>query len=132
MNFIAAASPSYFAPAEHRRLSKTGQLETIAFDCKFKRLSKSEMKDLDARIKEQREQPGVDVDHFVATEVLLGWRVSIPAAEKGQPAQVKEIAFTPELLNEMEEGSLGFTSDCVRSFYLSTAPAKAAHFAEKN
>lgn len=131
-SFIPALSPKYFAPAVFKSLSETGALQEFAFDCEFKRHTKEELTALDAQIKSWREMKGGEVDAKVLARVCTAWRVSVPKADGSPGHEVKVIPYSDEAAQQMDESHPGFIAICVRAFYISTAPAQAAHLAEKN
>lgn len=133
MSFIPAASPQYHAPATLKRLDADGRLETVTFDCLFKRHKATELEALDKLIADHKAKGEPNADMAVLHAVCLGWRVSVPGVGEGAKPTVKNVAYSAELAKSMEEEDPGFVAACVRSFYLSTQPAQAAHLAaEKN
>lgn len=129
MSFIPSPSPSYYAPASFNQLQESGALKVINFDCKFKRLKRSEADALDKEVAESKKKKMPALDAFVLARVCEGWRVREGEGDKGP---LKEVPFTKATLDAIEEESPGFTAACVRSFYLSMQPMEAAHLAEKN
>jgi hypothetical protein len=129
--FFPTASPRYFAPATFRQLQEGGALKEFDFDCEFKRCKKSEIKDLDASTAKWREQ-GLDVDAQLIARVCTAWRIKVPKADGAPGEETTLVPFSEATMNELEEDYPGFIGACVRAFYLSGTPAKAAHLAEKN
>lgn len=123
MGFVATKSPTYYAPATHRMLSEDGSLVISKFDCQFKRLTKSELLELEARLKLQGEKQLRDRQLLV--EVMTGWR----AVEEADGTAAK---FSIEQVDRYDEQYIGFQKSCVESFFASTAPSESAHLAAKN
>lgn len=148
MNFIPAASPSYWAPASIQRLTAEGTLEEVKFDCHFKRLKKEELDQLPGKAGELASQalaalkPGAaptagdtSIDWHLLGMVCLAWRVALPLPEgapQGTKPELKAIPFAAETLEEINNESPGFMAACVRAFLASVAPVAAAHYAQGN
>jgi hypothetical protein len=129
--FFPVLSPAYFAPATFKALDGAGALKEFEFDCEFKRMRRSEMEAIDAEVNQLR-ATGKTVDLHVLARVCKGWRVK-PPAQEGQPDQGPiHIEFSEDQAKELEEDYPGFIGACVRAFYLSSQPARAAHHAQKN
>jgi hypothetical protein len=125
MAFVKTNSPKYFAPASINTLNADGQLVSNKFDIQVKRLTKSQLKDLDERIKAWDVADTANRDRAVLVDVMTGWRAV-------QDADGKELPFTLEALDQLEEENPGFVRTCIEAFYLSTQPTQAAHLAAKN
>lgn len=123
MPFVNAKNPTYYAPAQHRSLDADGQLVVSKFDCQFKRLKKSELLDLEERLKAQGDKRLRDRQLLV--EVMTGWR----AVEEEDGSAAK---FSMDKVDEFDEIHVGFQKACVEAFFASTAPSESAHLAAKN
>jgi hypothetical protein len=125
MAFVRSNSPKYHAPASINTLSEGGQLVANKFDIQVRRLTKTQLKELDERIKAWDPADTANRDRAVLAGVMTGWRAV-------QDADGKELPFTLEALDQLEEEHPGFVRACVEAFYLSTQPTQAAHLAAKN
>lgn len=125
MAFVRSTSPTYFAPATYSELDETGKLVASKFDCQFKRLSRTDLKALDAKVKGWVSDDVQERDHKLLGEVLIGWRGVQGLDGKEQP-------FSMEAATEIDEEKPGFLKCCVTAFFLSTAPTASAHLAAKN
>jgi hypothetical protein len=126
MPFVKSSqSAKYFAPAFFNALTEGGALVAHKFDVQCKRLTRTQMKALDADIAQLVAQGVTDKDRLVFERVICGWRAV-------QDAEGIELPFSIESADEVEEAFPGFIGSCVRAFYLSTMPAEAAHLAAKN
>lgn len=128
MNFIPAASPAYYAPAEYRRLEADGQLFAFHFDCQFARLTKDEMKALDEACAKVREEGGDETLHRLQA-VCKGWRFKVGEGDK---AETRTADYSPAALDELENANPGFVAACNAAYFLSNLPREAAHYAAKN
>lgn len=123
--FFETPSPTYFAPAAYRMFGADGEILERKVDLHLKRLKASEHKALDLGVQELRKVLDPNPYKPLLAAVLVGWRV-----QDGK--EVKTIAFTQAVLDEMEESFPGFTFACAVGYYASIAPAEAAHHVAKN
>ena len=121
--FFEEPSPEYWAPATYRQFSADGALVEKLFDMQFKRLKKSELEAIEARLLPL----DAGRDAALLAEVAKAWRI-----EDDVTKAKTVIAFSPQTLQAMEDQFPQFTLVCVVAFYSSSLPKAAAHYAAKN
>lgn len=128
MNFIPAATPTYFAPAEYKRHNEDGTIFVFPFDCQFARLTKEQMRELDESTAKVRVAGG-DPDAHRLASLCKGWRFK---EGEGEAAITKHVEYSATAIATLENANPGFMATCVRAYYLSLAAQEPAHHAAKN
>lgn len=158
MAFVRTLTPRYFAPASFETLDAEGNLINHLFDCEFKRLKLSELRQLQIKVAEwgseivkrlearaqqiaaaeakgeqlpdRKPEDDASLQQDMVNRRLLQEVMTNWRAVQDENGQ--DMAFSMETLDKTEEEFPGFINACAKAFWKSTQPAEAAHLARKN
>lgn len=124
MALIRTPSPAYFAPVTHKYLDEDGQLQTLEFDAKFKRLKASE-----ARLVFMAPVGERPNDEQVFECYVLDWRTAAVPVDAN--AEISSQTAKADL-NDLCEAYVGLRGSIALSWWQSISADKPAHYAAKN